>query len=37
MVNDAINPTGTPSESTKNVSISILAGKNFSPQPVVDV
>jgi hypothetical protein len=37
MVNDAINPNGTPSESTKNVSISILAGKNFSPQPVVDV
>jgi hypothetical protein len=37
MVNDAINPNGSPSESTQNVSISILAGKDFSPSPVVDV
>jgi hypothetical protein len=37
MLDDAINPNGTPSESTKNVSISILAGKGFAPQPVVDV
>lgn len=37
MVNDAINPNGTPSESTKNVSISILATKGFQPSPVVDV
>jgi hypothetical protein len=37
MLDDSINPNGTPSDSTKNVSISILAGKNFAPQPVVDV
>lgn len=37
MVNDAINPNGTPSDSTKNVSISILATKGFQPSPVVDI
>ena len=36
LLRDAIDPTGS-GESSKNVSISILAGKGFSPQPVVDV
>ena len=37
MADQSINPNGTDSQSTKNVSISILATKGFTPQPVVDV
>ena len=36
MVKDAIEPNG-PIDTQRNVSISILAGKDFSPSPVVDI